>query len=268
MISIYQFDSYKNYFNAWVTQQPKKGHGEYRRLALALNVSTTMISQIFNSQKDLSLEMACEMTEYLLLNDEESDYFLLLVELSKAGSSKLRSRLQKQIKTRQEKAKKLQNRRDSATVLDDQAKQVFYSNWLYACIRLMSEIPEINNVDQIAQRLSVPKNEVMKVTDFLLKNNLLTQKSGKISRGPATVYLPAADPLVYRLHWNWRQLALQKMTFASENNFFYTSQYCLSEEACELIRKKLPDFIDDIVEIVKPSASETIRCLNIDYFEL
>jgi uncharacterized protein (TIGR02147 family) len=128
MVSIYQFDSYKTYFNSWVEQQPKKGHGEYRRLSLALNVSTTMVSQIFNSEKDLSLEMACEMAEYLLLNDEEADYFLLLVEYSKAGSAKLRSRLQKQIKDRQEKAKKLENRLKNVTVLDIHAKQIYYSS--------------------------------------------------------------------------------------------------------------------------------------------
>lgn len=41
MTSIYQFDNYKKFFNSWIENQPKKGHGEYRRLALHLNVSTT-----------------------------------------------------------------------------------------------------------------------------------------------------------------------------------------------------------------------------------
>ena len=267
MVSIYQFDSYKKYFNSWVEQQPKKGHGEYRRLSLALNVSTTMVSQIFNSEKDLSLEMACEMAEYLLLNDEESDYFLLLVEHSKAGSSKLRSRLQKQIKDRQEKAKKLENRLKNVTVLDIHAKQIYYSSWLYPAIRLLTDIPEVNSADQIAQRLSVPKNQVLKVLDYLIKNQIVIQKSGKLSMGPAHTYLAPEDPLAHRHMQNWRQLAFQKMNFSNDENFFYTGQYALSKEVATEVRKQLPDFIEAILKKVKPSKSETVQCLNIDYFE-
>jgi uncharacterized protein (TIGR02147 family) len=267
MVSIYQFDSYKTYFNSWVEQQPKKGHGEYRRLSIALNVSTTMVSQIFNSEKDLSLEMACEMAEYLLLNDEEADYFLLLVEYSKAGSAKLRSRLQKQIKDRQEKAKKLENRLKNVTVLDIHAKQIYYSSWLYPAIRLLTDIPEVNTAEQISQRLSVPKNQVLKALDYLIKNQIVVQKSGKLSMGPAHTYLAPEDPLANRHMQNWRQLAFQKMNFSNDENFFYTGQYALSKEVAIEIRKQLPDFIEAILKKVKPSKSETVQCLNIDYFE-
>lgn len=268
MISIYQYESYKSFFNDWVAQQPKKGHGEYRRLAMALNVSTTMISQIFNSEKDLSLELACEMSDYLLLRDEESEYFLLLVEHSKAGSAKLKSRLMKQIKDRQDKAKKLENRVKAATTLGDQEKNLYYSNWTFQAIRLLAELSDINSVDHVVDRLALPKNQVIKTLDFLIKNGLVIQKGGKLSRGPTHVYLPASDSLVPKHHWNWRQLGIQKMTFNSDDHFFYTGQYSLSEKLADQIRKQLPDFIKDIVERVKPSESETIRCLNIDFFDV
>lgn len=268
MISIYQHESYKEFFNAWVAQQPKKGHGEYRRLALGLNVSTTMVSQIFNSEKDLSLEMACEMTEYLLLSEEEADYFLLLVEYSKAGSIKLKSRLLKQIKDRQEKAKKLENRFKNTTTLSEQEKNVYYSNWTFQAIRLLVELADTNTIDQIVDRLALPKNQVIKTIDFLNKNGLVNQKNGKLTRGPTHVYLPASDSLVQKHHWNWRQLGIQKMTYVSDENFFYSAQYCLSEKLADHIRKLLPDMIKEIVEKVKPAPSETIRCLNIDFFDL
>ncbi len=267
MVSIYQFDSYKKYFNSWVAQQPKNGHGEYRRLALALNVSTTMVSQIFNSEKDLSLEMACEMTEYLIFNDDEADYFILLVELSKAGSVKLKARLGKQIKDRQEKAKKLENRLKNVTTLDDSAKQIYYSSWIYPAIRMLVDIPEINNVDQISQRLFLPKNQIIKALDYLLKHQIVIQKGQKLSMGPAHIYLAPTDPLATRQLHNWRQLAFQKMNMNHEENFFYTGQYALSKEVALEIRKQLPDFIEGILKQVKPSKSETVQCLNIDYFE-
>jgi len=267
MVKIYHFDSYKDYVNAWIQQQPNNGHGEYRRLALALGISTTMISQIFHGPKDLSLELACETMEYLSLDEDESDFFLLLVEFSKAGSVKLRSRLKRQIKERQEKAKKLENRLRKEHTLDDQSKQQYYSNWLYPGIRILTDLPEINSAEVLAERLQMPKNQILKMISFLLETKLIVQREGKLAIGPAHIYLPPTDPLSTRNLQNWRHLAFQKMNFQTDETFFYSGQYALSEEVAQHIRKTLPDFVESTLKLVRPSPSETVRCLNIDFFE-
>lgn len=268
MLSIYQYDSYKKYFNDWVKQQPKNGHGEYRRLAAALGVSTTMVSQIFNGDKDLSLELACEMTEYLLFNDDDADYFLLLVDFSKAGSVKLRSRLSRQIKDRQGKAKKLENRFKNVTTLSESERNVYYSTWINQAIRILIELEDSNTIDSIVNKIAVPKNQVMKAVEFLNKVGLVNQKGNKLFSGDSHVYLPSSDPIVGRYHWNWRQLAIQKMQVTNDETFFYSGQYTLSNEVADEIRRLLPDLIKSVVEKVKPSKSQTARCLNIDYFDL
>lgn len=268
MTSIYQFDSYKKYFNKWVEQQPNKGHGEYRRLAMALNVSTTLISQIFNGEKELSMELACEMVDYLHLNEDEGDCFLLLVEVGKSGSVKLRNRLLRQIKERQDKARKLENRLKKDHALDDQAKQIYFSSWLYPALRILSDIPAVNTAEQIAERLQVSKNHVMKCLDFLIKHQIIIQKNNKLSLGPAHIYLPPSDPLAGRNLMNWRQLGFNKMQIQDEEQFFYSGTYALSDAVADEIRKRLPHFVEEILKEVKPSASETTRVLNIDFFEI
>ncbi len=266
-MSIYQVDSYKVFFNDWVRKQPKKGHGEYRRLAMALSVSTTLISQVFNGQKEISLEMASEICDYLHLSEEESEYFILLVEFSKAGSFKLQTRLRKQIKERQEKAKKLENRMKKETVLDEASRQIYYSSWIYPALRLLVDIPQMSDVEKISERLQIPRNQLLKYLDFMVKNNLIVQKNSQLKIGPSSVYLPPSDPLANRNHQNWRNIAYQKMTLQNDENFFYTGLYALSEEVTDQLRKALPDFIEDILKKVRPSKSETTRCLNIDFFE-
>ncbi len=267
MVKIYHFNAYKEYVNSWIEQQPNKGHGEYRRLALALNISTTMISQIFKGDKDISMELACELTEYLHLSDDESDFFLLLVEHSKAGSYKLKARIQRQIKDRQEKAKKLENRLKKEQSLDDHEKALYYSTWIYPAIRILSDIPEVNTVDEISSRLQIPKNQIIRILDFMIEKKLVVERGAKLHMGPTHLYLPPQDPMAIRNLQNWRQLAFQKMNFQTDETFFYSGQYALSREVAEIIRRTLPDFIEDILSQVKPSPSETTRCLNIDYFE-
>ena len=267
MTSIYQFNNYKKFFNSWVENQPKKGHGEYRRLALHLNVSTTLMSQIFNGEKDMSLELAAEVCDYLHLSDDEADYFLLLVEFAKSGSHKLKSRLLKQILARQEKAKKLESRMKKETELDDAVKATYYSNWVYCAVRVLSDIPELGTVEHLADRLMIPKNQLLKYVDFLIKHKLIINKNGSLTMGPSHIYLPPTDPLSLLHHQNWRILGFQKMQHRSEENFFSSGQYSLSKELAYQIRKELPDLIESIIKRVKPSVSETTRCLNIDFYE-
>lgn len=266
-MSIYQFDDYKDFFNHWVASLPKQGHGEYRRVSLALNVSTTMISQVFKGDKELSLELACDLCEHLNMNEDETDYFLLMVEHRRAGSVKLQKRLYKQIHERREKAQKLENRLKKETVLNEEQRSVFYSSWLYSGIRLVASCEKYNDSETIAQHLNLPRNQVQKILDFLLLHGLLVQKKGQLELGPSRTFLGSSSMLVAKHHQNWRLQALNKMVSSDEKNLFYTSPMSMSEEVAESIRHEISNLIDKSLKLVAPSASETTRCLNVDWFE-
>lgn len=69
--SIFNFSDYKEFVNSWIEVQNAKNTDEkvsYRRVASHLNISSTMISQIFKGDKQLSLEMAYELCSFLNLS--------------------------------------------------------------------------------------------------------------------------------------------------------------------------------------------------------
>jgi uncharacterized protein (TIGR02147 family) len=98
-MNIYEFHDYKKFFNGWVESLPKQGRGEYRRVSEKLSVSTTMVSQVFKGDKHLSLELASDLSDYLNLNEPETEYFFLLVEHARAGNFRLQQKLMRRIKT-------------------------------------------------------------------------------------------------------------------------------------------------------------------------
>lgn len=265
--TLFAFNDYKKYFNAWVDLQPKQGYGEYRRVAQSLGLSTTMVSQVFKGDKHLSMEMAADLCDYLGLSEDETDYLLLLVEFQKAGSFKLRAKLERQIRKSQEKAAKLESKIKKDIELSEHDKGIYYSSWLYQATRLLSDIDSYNDADEIAQRLNVPKNQIIKVLQFLIETNLCRREKGKIKMGPAITHLNSGSPIVTRHHLNWRVRAYQQMTLPEEKNLFATIPMVLSESLAEKIRQELPQYIQNILTEVAPSPSETVRCLNIDYFE-
>jgi uncharacterized protein (TIGR02147 family) len=251
---------------AWKNQQVQEKLS-YRKIALHLDISSTMVSQIFKGDKQLSLEMAFEICSFLQLENSEVDYFLLLVELQKAGSHKLKKHYHLRIKEFQNQQKTMESRIKSDLVLDQEQKEIFYSNWIYSATRMLTGLPEFQELNKIAHRLQTQEKTMIQIIEFLIKNNLCIKKNNKIQQGPAKTFIPASSPLTQRHHSNWRLLGMQKMFPVNEQNLFYTCPMSISKKVADEIRKELPTFIEQISKKVLDSDSEVVRCLNIDWFE-
>ncbi|MFN7453825.1 MAG: TIGR02147 family protein [Pseudobdellovibrionaceae bacterium] len=264
---IFQQQDYKDFVREKVRTLPKEGHGEFRRMAQHLGVSSTLISQVFKGDKHLSLEMAAELCDYFQLSDNEADYFLLLVEFAKAGSHKLKEKLKRKIQQEQKKAEQLTHRIKKDMEMSEETKAIYYSSWIYSGIRNLSAIESFQDVDQISKRLNLPRNQVQKIVEFLLAEQLCVLENGKLTYGPAWTHIAANSLLIPKHHQNWRLQGFQKMVQSDDANLFYTAPMSMSVEVAQKIRQELPEFIDKVVKMVRPSPSEVVRCLNIDYFE-
>ncbi len=95
MISIYDYSDYRKFLNAWIDRQSKTMKGLKGKLAVTSGVSSTLISLILKGDKHLSLEQASDISDFIGLDEKETEYFFLLVELGKAGSFKLKQKLKK-----------------------------------------------------------------------------------------------------------------------------------------------------------------------------
>lgn len=266
-MSIYEFIDYKKFLKKWLEDQPKQGRGLIRKMADHLRISSTMMSHILSGEKNFSLEAANDLAVFIGMDDAESEYFLLLLFYAKAGSFALRERFKKKILSEQKRAREITKRVKADADLPDIAKTVFYSNWLYTGIRNMSACPGLQNIDEIASHLNLPRATVKKVVEFLLKNELCLEKDGKLIPGPKQTHVGHQSPLVSRHHQNWRLQGFSKMIDSEDKNLFFTAPMSLSHETAEQIRQKIPGFIEEIIKLVRPSPSETIRCLNIDWFD-
>lgn len=268
-MSIFNYQDYKLYVNARFGALPKQGHGEYRRMSQSLKVSTTLISQVFRGDKQLSLEMAADLCDYLRLEDLEAQYFLLLVEYQKSGSTNLKEKLLRRIQEEQKRSLTPRKKPglSEQKELSPEDKVTYYSSWVYAGIRNLCAVNDFGDVQQIAARLGLPVFHVANIVEFLLSRNLLTEDQGRLQSGPAIVGVPAKSPLMGLHHHNWRLQALQKLAHPEDQNLFFTAPMPMSKEAAQKIRAELPEFISRITKMLSSDESEVVRCLNIDFFE-
>lgn len=236
-------------------------------MAKALGVSSSLISQMMKGEKTLTPDQTSELTDFLGLNEIEADYFHLLVESDRAGTSRYREKLAKKIAGLQKQSRDIGRRVPRNKELTDQQRAIYYSSWLYTGVRNLTAVPGFGNADAIAERLHVEPAVVQRVLRFLLENGLCREDGGVVTYGPASTHVDRSSPFVNKHHQNWRFQSLRLMERGSDDDVFFTSPMSLSREAFAEIRKRLPDIIQEIMKVAGPSASETTACLNIDWFE-
>lgn len=266
-IKLYKYDDYKLYINDWVKNHPSNGRGKYLELSKVLRVHTTLISQIFKGDKQITLEQAFMLCDYLGFDHTEIDYFMLLVQKQRAGSHKLEDYYQQKVLNLQNELQDMKSRLSDKKILDENDKALFYSNWFYSAIRLSTSLENINSKEDISDFTGLQPKIVNQVVSFLLNVGLLKSVDEKLEMGPAITYLESKSPLIARHHANWRVKAMDKHPHLSSEEFCFTAPLTISEKDAPKVREILTQAIESISKIVKESENvDKLYCVNIDWF--
>jgi uncharacterized protein (TIGR02147 family) len=268
-MSIFEFEDFRTYVVQRMRKLPKKGHGEFQKIASSLGMHTSSISQVFKGQKNLTLEQASRLATHLGLNDLEADYLLNLVERERAGSDDLRKRIDSRLRKIKDLATQLVNRLPRDQVLSEENKAVFYSSWFYSAIRLASDIKGLQTIEALAEHFSLPPALVNEVLKFLVSTGLCIEEDGLYKMGPQRTHLEASSPLISRLHMNWRTKAIErspKLDLTEELQL--SSPIVLSKKDALEVRRILLDQIQSILKMAGPSNSEVLYCFNVDWIKI
>lgn len=268
MISIYNFNDSKSFVLARFEAMPKRGRGQSLKLSEHLGVHTTLVSQILKGLKSFTQEQASLTAEFLDLTEQETDYFLLLVQLDRAGNESLRKNIKRQLNAMKSSAKELVNRLKAEVKLREEERGVFYSDWTYSAVRQLTAINGFNGVDEISSALGLTRKRTKEVIDFLLKTGLCVEDGGKLKVGPKSTHLESASPWVRVHHINWRQKAIEKINISEESQLHYTAPMTLSAKDALLLREMIVKFLESTDKLIDPSPSEQLHCLNIDWFKI
>lgn len=267
MTSVFEYINYREYLIAFIESLGARGYGYKGRIALALGVSSSLISQVLKSEKTLTPDQTSDLCDFLGFNDLESDYMHLLVDFDRAGNHRFREKLRRKITGLQKQSQLIGKRVPRHKELNDEQKAIYYSSWLYTGVRNLTALPEMTDVDRISRRLNLQPVVVNRVIRFLLENGLCREENGHLTYGPASTHVDKDSPFVNKHHQNWRFRAIETMERRSDSDLFFSSPMSISTNAALEIKKQIPEFIQAVMKIAGPSPSEAVACLNIDWFE-
>ena len=267
-MEIFKYNNYLDLLTNWLKSQPKQGRGLMQKLAHSLRVSTVLISQIFSGTRLLQLDYAYGIASFIGLTQSETEYFLLLVQFENAGTDEYKKYLSRKIKLIQANSLEIKNRVAKDIQLSEEAKAQFYSHWHYSAVRLLTDIPELNTALQISSALSLEANYVAEILEFLVSNKLCNLENGLYTMAIKSTHLENNSPWIYSRQMHWRQKAIQKMETQKKNDLYYTAPMVLADSDIKIIRDKILKLIREATELARESKSESLMCLNLDWFEI
>jgi hypothetical protein len=92
-MNVFESEDYRTFLKTYLQVEEGQLAGARKRLLQATGISSSLLTQIFSETKQLSAEQGYEVSIHLGLTDVETDYFLLLIEIGRAGTEKLKNRL-------------------------------------------------------------------------------------------------------------------------------------------------------------------------------
>lgn len=268
MVRVFEFTNYRDFLTKRLKEMPNKGYGQMSELSRFIRVHTTLVSQILKGHKDLTTDQAILACEFFGLSQLESEYFVLLVNLDRAGNPAAKRFYKNKIQKLKEQSQNISERVTADLSLSEEQRAVFYSHWGYSAIRQSVALPGINTVEDISHFLELPIERVNSCMSFLLQTGLCKLVGKKIGVGPSSTHIEASSPWVNVHHMNWRNRAIHSLNSASPADLHYTAPVTLSAADCEVIKERLIQLIQDVRATVDPSPSEKMYCLNLDWFEV
>jgi len=272
LISVFDFLDYKQYLRRAIELAPRKGRGMKSALASAAGCQGAYFSRVLADQAEFSLEQADAISQHLGHSERETHYFLLCVQLARAGTPRLRDQFRKQLDEIRQKRLILKERFQVKTTLSVEDQATYYSSWLFAATHMGAPVSSLGTKEALASHFGMSLAKVAEVIEFLLSHGMLVFEDGGYRLGNARVHLGSESPLISKHHTNWRIQAIRSLDREDRSqkneDLHYTAIVSLSRADRHKLKTLLLKTIDEFNAVVAPSAEEEVHCLALDFFQV
>lgn len=266
-ISVFNFQHYRDFIVAYLKLQ-KARSGIRTQLAQAMSCQLSYISHVINGLSHFSLEQSYSFCEFLGFNDDETEFFLLLVQRDKSGTKKLKEyfdvKINKIIKERKEVKKHV----GPSTKLDESKQIYYYSSWQIAAIHIALTVPELRTKESLANYFQIPLKRISEILEFLCLSGLAKFEKGEYVTGLTKIHLDKNSPHIIKHHTHWRHQSIMALENETSDELHYSAAITIARDDIPLLKKLMLDSIGEHMKLIHPSKEEEVCCYCLDLFKL
>ena len=267
MISVFTFDDYRKFIRAVVSANENQW-GAWAKIAKAAGCKATYLTQAMKGRAELTPDHAAGIAQFFSLSPEETEFFLLILDLNRATTKKLKeiisSKIRRLRKEQEALAKNYIN--ESRFVIEDSALQ--YASCYWSTIFVLLKIPKYRSATKLSARLALPLEQTMSALEHLKKNGFVKQDKGRWTNIDES-RLNQVGSLHHRIEEkNWRLRAALEVDRPFRLGLHKTSLLALSAQDAAKIKGLILDLVEKNKKVAAPSQSEDAFCFNIDFFRV
>lgn len=264
---IWEFLDYREYLDQKLGSEGSRT-GLRKKLAEAIPVHTTFVSQVLKGRNEFSLEQAEAINTFLEHTDDEGEYFIFLLLKGRSENPKLKSRFEKKIQSMRDQRLSIKTRLNAKDEINAKDREKFYSSSIYGAIHVLCSIPKYQNMNSICEITRLSKKRVSEIIDFMLRLGILKQEKEKIISQNNHIHLGNDSDLILKHHANWRLHTLSHLQFVDKNDLHYSACLSLSKDDAFKIKESILQNLKNNVDVISKSKEEEAYVMSIDFYNL
>jgi uncharacterized protein (TIGR02147 family) len=238
--------------------------GLVSKMAKAADCQRSHLSRVLKGSSHLTLEQAAGLASFFVMSETESEYFLALVELERAGTPALKARFQKRIQRIRQEQENISTRLQISSLGVDTQELTYYSAWQWIAVHIIVSIPAFQTIPAISKRLSLPEDQVTQCLETLAEFGLVKKQASKWVFASQSVHLPKSSPLISIHHGNWRSRSVLASQNPKTDGVHYTVVQSLSLEDYKRVKQLILETIETFSKVAGPSKEEELICFTCD----
>ncbi len=272
MINIYKYTNYRKFLKEMIESKKKLDPSlTFSKLADEMSVQRSYLSQVLNNRGSFNLDQVYLISKQLGLDEDETEYLSLLLEIERSQVKERRGKLndkRKQIKSLKMKSEKYLDRKPLDIESGFFAR--YYNDPYCSLVHMFLLIPKYNfSSERLLEKLEISKEKLTEILLILEKCRLIKVQKKKILVIKENLHLSNDSYLSKTNATMFRLKAIEyQQKCVNKSDYFFTASFSSDERTREKIKDSYMDFLSKVSAFVKDAPSEDVYHLNFDLFKI
>jgi uncharacterized protein (TIGR02147 family) len=238
------------------------------RMARAANCKLSYFSNVLTGKANLTMDQAFGLSRFMGLSEAETEFFLVLVQESRAGTFEFRQHLNFRMKDLRQTEFKLSRKLSKNEKLTIEQVKTYYSSWHYQAMHMLLTIPKFGRIENLADRLNLSLELILAKLKVLEQLGLAEKKGEYWKAVLKDIHIPIHDPSSLGNQIQWKMQSIQDLQNPNTDGLHYSAVHSLSLNDIQKMKAMIMEFIEQSRELVKSSQEEDIINFQIDFFKV
>ncbi len=274
-MNIFLETDYRKIINTIVDERKKINPSTtFQSLADSIRIQKSYLSKVINGHADFNADQLFMTARFLDLNQEQTNYLQLLLELERSIYPERRETLQKEIEAIQE------EKRDSKNALNIRVKDMeaseydasifaeYYMDPLIQLVHITLTAARFRkDPTLIREHLNIKEKKFSEILNKLVKMELIEMKDGEISILERNLHLPKDSRLAFPNQVFLRQRGLERCRELSpKDRTMFMATFSSNPKAAKKIKDKFNEFLKEAQKISSEGKASDCYQLSFDLF--